>query len=58
MDRGQFIERITAAILAGRRKSELPADRSSAIAYATSVADKLSGLFRASPARVDRGSLG
>jgi hypothetical protein len=34
--------RIAAAILAGQRKSGDPADPSSATAYATHVADKLS----------------
>jgi hypothetical protein len=54
MDRDDFIKRIAAAILAGWRKSEFPVDPASATAYATSLADKLPGLFRTSPIRVDR----
>jgi hypothetical protein len=46
MTRDEFISRIAAAILAGRRKSGDLADPASATAYATYVADKLPGLFR------------
>jgi hypothetical protein len=46
MDRNEFINRIGAAILAGRRKSGDPTDPAAATAYATYVADKLPGLFR------------
>jgi hypothetical protein len=41
------IQRITAAILAGKRKSGGPSEPSIVAAYATNVADKLPGLFRA-----------
>lgn len=54
VDRDHFIRRIAIAVLTGRRKSELPADPVSATAYATDLADKLPGLFRTSPVRVDR----
>jgi hypothetical protein len=46
MNGDEFIRRITAAIVAGQRKSGDPADPASATAYATHVADKLPGLFR------------
>jgi hypothetical protein len=45
--RDEFIRRITAALLAGQRESADLADPARALAYATSVADKLPGLFRA-----------
>jgi hypothetical protein len=44
MDRAAFIERIAAAILAGRRDV---ADPAAAAARAARVADRLPGLFRA-----------
>ena len=40
VDRDQFIKRIAVAILARRRKLEFPAEPSSAIAYAISIADQ------------------
>jgi hypothetical protein len=46
MSRDDYIIRIAAAILAGRRKSCDLADPAAATARATDVADKLPGLFR------------
>jgi hypothetical protein len=54
VSRDEFISRIAAAILAGRRKSGDPADPAAATAYATYVADKLPGLFRAGTHKIDR----
>jgi hypothetical protein len=58
IDRDEFIGRIAAAILAGRRKSDDLANPAAAAARAVYVADRLPGLFRSGILKIQWGGGG